>query len=103
ENPQAWLQECAGSLALVNQSDTRIGVEPHPKGEADLLVAGFVRGTGRFVPLDLARVTNDEGTPVGYRLLTGIELLNQEDRALFERLPGRFRFKDVQAGMGGTS
>jgi hypothetical protein len=103
ENPQAWFQESAGSLALVNQSDTRIGVEPHSRGEADLLVAGFVRGTGSITPLDLARVSDDNGNPVGYRLLTGRELLNPENRTLYDDLGERFRFKDVQARMGGSS
>jgi KaiC/GvpD/RAD55 family RecA-like ATPase len=104
ENPRGWFQESAGSLALVNQSDTRVGVEAHPRrGEADLLMAGFIRGTGPFVPFDLARVADEDGTPIGYRLLTGVSLLNADDRALFQRLPARFRFKDVQVAMGGSS
>ena len=67
-DPNGWFQEAAGSRALMNQSDTRIGVVPHP-GEADLLVGGFVRGTGSFVPMDLARVLDDDGVPIGYRAL----------------------------------
>ena len=102
EDPHAWFQEAAGAHALVNQSDTRIGVVPNGRN-ADLLLGGFVIGTGPLVPLDLARVTDDNGTPVGYRLLTGVDRLSSEDRAAFDRLPHRFRFKDVRAAMGGTS
>ena len=79
DQPHAWFQEAAGAHALINQTDTRLGVVPH-SGQADLLLAGFVRGTGPFTPLDLARVTDTEGTPVGYRLLTGIEHLAEGDR-----------------------
>lgn len=103
DNPQGWFQESAGALALVNQSDTRIGVEDHAGKEADLLVAGFLRGSGRFVPMDIARVLDEGGEPLGYRLLTGSALLNEEDRALFERLPSRYRFKDAEREMGGKS
>jgi hypothetical protein len=102
ENPHAWFQEVAGAYALVNQSDTRIGVVPHPR-HGDLLLAGFIRSTGPLTPLDLARTTNEEGTPIGYRRLTGIELLNAQDKALYDRLGPRFRFKDVREAMGGTS
>jgi hypothetical protein len=101
-NPQEWFQEAAGSLALVNQSDTRIGVMPHA-GRADLLVAGFVRGIGPFEPLDLGRVTDKADTPIGYQRMRGVQLLNDNDRALFDGLTHRFRFKHVQEAMGGTS
>jgi hypothetical protein len=101
-DPHAWFREASGAHALVNQTDTRIGVVPHT-GEADLLVSGFVRGSGPFVPLDVARVTDDDGTPIGYRLLTGVEHLSPEYREVFNKLPSRFRFKDVLAAMGGKS
>jgi hypothetical protein len=102
EDPQGWFQEAAGSHALVNQTDTRIGVVPH-SGEADLLLAGFVRGAGPLVPLDLARVLDADGNPEGYRLLTGLEHLSAEDRGVFVKLNATFRFKDVLAAMGGRS
>jgi hypothetical protein len=102
DNVHGWFQEAAGAHALVNQSDTRIGLEPH-SGRVDLLLAGFMRGMGPFVPLDLARETDNQGSPVGYRLLTGIEHLSSNDRAVFDALRGRFRFRDVLTSMGGTS
>ncbi len=102
ENPHAWFQEAAGAHGLVNQSDTRLGVVPHD-GQADLLLAGFVRGTGAIAPLDLARVVGEDGSPIGYRLLRGVEHLNPDDRVVFEKLATKFRFKDAQATMGGNS
>jgi hypothetical protein len=102
DNPHAWLQETAGALALVNQSDTRLGLMPG-SGQADLLLAGILRLVGPIGTLDLARVMSDDGIPMGYRQLTGIENLRLEDRAAFEKLQDRFRFKDVDAALGGTS
>lgn len=98
----AWFQEAAGAHAIVNNSDTRMGVTSHPRS-ADLLVAGFTRGLGPFAPLDLARVSDDEGNPIGYRQLTGVALLNPEDQALYQSLNDQFRFKDVRARMAGNS
>jgi hypothetical protein len=102
ESPHAWFQETAGSHALVNQSDTRLGVVPGT-GQADLLLAGFVRGTGAIPPLNLARMTDDDGFPIGYRLLEGVEQLRMEDRTVFDSLGSTFRFKDVETALGGKS
>jgi hypothetical protein len=102
DEPQLWFQEAAGSHALVNQTDSRIGVVSQ-SGQADLLLAGFVRGTGPFVPLDVGRVLNANGDPLGYRLLTGVEQLNEDDRKVFDKLDNKFRFKDVMVALGGTS
>ena len=102
ENPQLWFQEASGALALINQSDTRWGVIPHD-GQADLVLGGFMRGSGRMTPLDLARTTDVDGNPIGYTLLTGIEHLSAADKGAFDALPIRFRFKDVRQCMGGRS
>jgi hypothetical protein len=102
ENPHAWFQETAGAHALINQSDTRLGVVPGT-GQADLVVGGFRRGAGPITPLHLARATKDDGQPIGYRLLVGAEQLRQEDRAIFRKLGSTFRFKDVADAVGGTS
>ena len=95
------VQEAAGAHALVNHSDARIGVVPHP-GQGDLVLGGFIRGSGRITPLDLKRVLED-GMPVGYQLLTGIGHLNAADQAVFNSLPSRFRFKDASNAMGQSS
>jgi hypothetical protein len=102
EDPHAWFREAAGAHAIVNHSDTRIGVEVR-RGEIDLILSGFMRGTGLLTPLELARAFDDDGNPVGYRLLTGIDRLNPDDRAVFDKLGATCRFKDVMAAFGGTS
>ncbi|MEQ1761391.1 MAG: AAA family ATPase [Vicinamibacterales bacterium] len=102
DDHSAWFQQVAGAHALVNHTDTRLGVIPHP-GQADLLLAGFVRRTGKLAPLDLLRVFDEEGTATGYRLSKGVEYLNATDRKVFESLSSRFRFRDVEVAQGGNS
>lgn len=96
DNPYAWFQNVAGSRALVNLSDTRLGVEPGEK-QADLVLAGFVRRLGAIVPMELTRARDEHGEPIGYQLLTGIERLNTTDRSVFDGLASRFRFGAVKA------
>jgi len=102
DDPRGWFQETAGALALVNHSDTRIGAEPQ-RPPADLQLGGFIRGIGSIVPMDLARVSGEDGNPIGYRLMTGVDLLSADDRHVYENLPDRLRFRDVKARMAGNS
>lgn len=101
DNPRQWFQEAAGAHALVNQTDTRLGVVPHD-GQGDLLLGGLVRGQGPLPPFHLYRLTNEAGDPVAYGRLTGMQLLNTTDRGVFDRLPSRFRFKDAEALFSGS-
>lgn len=108
-----WLQLACGARALVNQSDVRIGfdnatgihrssaelrkVNSAAPEEVALVVKGFARLVGEFGPLYLARQFDDEGNPLGYRQMTGIELLfNQDQQAAFCYLPQRFSFKEAK-------
>ena len=101
----AWFQEATGQRALINSTDTRLGVEKSPHEKADLTVAGFARIDGPIGPFDVTRDHDEDGDPLGYRLLKGPEYLNPRYRSLLENLPTKFRFKQVQdaAGMSGSS
>jgi hypothetical protein len=103
EDPKGWFREAAGSHAIVNQTDSRIGVVEPSSGRADLLLGGFMRTTGSFTPLNLSRAIDDDGNAIGYRLLAGSEHLGEDQQRVYTSLPQRFRFKDVSASMGGTS
>ena len=98
-----WFEEAAGSHALVNGCDTRLGLEMTEDPWADLTLAGFIRAVGWTGSLSLQRVYDDDGDPLGYRLMTGIDQLGDSYRSAFEALGPRFRFKDVQAALGGKS
>ena len=114
-----WLLQACGARALVNQSDVRIAFDKTAgmqrfvsesnkaksgksvSEEVGLVVKGFARLRAEFGPLYLARDFDDEGSPVGYRQMTGLELLfNPEQQSAFQRLPGSFRFKQAMAIYG---
>lgn len=112
-NVITWLLKASGARALVNQSDVRIAMDSTPgmgrmglpKGAAKnasedigLVVKGFTRLRGEFGPEYLARERDDDGAPLGYRKLSGLELLfNPEQQSAFQRLPDRFAFKEAKA------
>ena len=103
EDRHLWFQEAAGALALVNGSDTRLGVEESKNSKAALLMAGFVRSRGWIESHHLRRVLGDNGDPLDYRLLKGAAHLNEKDQGALAKLPKRFRFRDARRVLGGTS
>jgi hypothetical protein len=101
-DPHTWLKEAAGMLSLVNQTDTRLGVDMKDK-ESDIVLGGYMRSVGALAPQYLTRVCSDSGDPLGYALLTGLELLNPKDKGFYELLPSDFKYKDVQKLIGSSS
>jgi hypothetical protein len=97
-----WFEEAAGARALVNNTDTRLGVVDDEQPGADLSLAGFMRSTGWLGARHLIR-EYQEGEPVGYRLLHGVDLLSDAFQAAFLKLSPRFRFKDAAQALGGNS
>jgi AAA domain-containing protein len=101
-----WFQDARGASALVNGSDVRLGVDAPNisatrKDEVALVLRGFGRVRGELGPLYLARVPDENGDPLGYRLLTGHELLlNDEQERAFKVLPVQFAFKDAKSAYG---
>ena len=100
-----WLQESAGSQALVNHTDTRLGVEPvDGPGDAELVLGGFARSKGRIAPFYLGRERDSKtGEPVGYQPLLGLALLPESYQEAFMALPDKFRFVDALRALGGAS
>lgn len=108
-----WLLRASGARALVNQSDVRIALDSTlgvvriglPKGaaraasdEVGLVVRGFTRLRGELGPEYLTRDRDEDGTPLGYRKLSGVELLfNSEQEHAFLRLPDQFAFREAKA------
>jgi AAA domain len=101
-DPFGWFEEAAGSHAIVNHSDTRLGIEPAGK-KADLVIAGFARSLGKLPPIYISREHDAEGAPLGYRALTGVDCLPENYKAAYEQLPDIFRFGDAQKKLGGNS
>jgi AAA domain len=106
ENPVLhWLNKASGARSLVNQTNTRIGIDKahaaHAK-DAALVMKWFVKLEGEGENIYIQRVLGDDGFPTGYRRITGVALLgNPEQRAAFEKLPqGLFTFKQAMWAYG---
>jgi hypothetical protein len=93
-----WLEAAAGARALINQTFTRIAVDHIKDNDAALVVRGFYKGRGEFGPWKLARNYGDDGEPIGYDRLMGVELLDYFDKAFFEQMP-----KDTPMSYGDVS
>lgn len=107
EDGHSWFEEAAGSHALINATDCRLGVEACKFGSAgDLTLAGFQRLLGWVGPFTLKRIHDEEGdgAPLGYDIATGLDHLNPKYREVYEQLAASFRFKDVrEGGLGSES
>jgi hypothetical protein len=110
ETPRKWFQHVRGASALVNGTDIRIGVDEPGKntrkkrdGQTDvaLVVRGFGRLRGEIPTMHLERVRDEDGDALGYRRLSGVDLLfNSEHEEAFSKLTDKFRFKDAQFALG---
>jgi hypothetical protein len=85
-----WFQEVSGSLAITNQSFTRVGVIAPKKG-ADLLVRWVVKLQGEFGPLHVDRVFEDDDPdkPVGYERAQGQSLMSDAVRDKYLQVAGK--------------
>jgi hypothetical protein len=91
-----WFYQSRGSQELINGCDVRIGVGKATTTGAAIVVRGFGRVEGEFSPILLARDTDLEGRPVGYRALEGLDQLNEHQLQAFRKLPSTFKFKDAE-------
>jgi len=105
-NLRQWFQDSRGASTLYNGSDIRLGVDEPDlssvgKDEVSLVLRGFGRIRGEIGPLYLTRDVDEGGDPVGYRLLTGAELLfNDQQKSALAALPQHFTFKDAKIAYG---
>ncbi len=99
-----WLEQAAGTKALVTGATLRLGIEDRREDQpGDLLVAGFLRGAGPTEATILKRICDEDGEPVAYEAVSGIDLLSARDRDVFNGLSEHFGFKDAKAAFGGKS
>ena len=93
-----WFQEVSGSIAITNQSFTRMGVV-EPKKGGDLMLRWVVKLQGERGPLHVERVFEDDDPerPLGYQLALGERLLSESDMTRFILLAGKvdMTFQDV--------
>jgi hypothetical protein len=98
-----WLQEAAGSRAIINQASTRLAVIEPKDVEAALYIRGFIKGSGEVGPFHLERVFDpaDPETPLGYKLATDWRLLKETQREQFRQVAGKaLSYGDLKSILG---
>jgi hypothetical protein len=104
DDPRGWTNEAAGSAALMNHIDCRLGIEDLPqKDPADVVIGGFIRHLGTIPPMKLVRAYDALGDPLGYRPKDVWEDFAPTFReALRGFVPGEiFRYTDMVAKCSG--
>jgi len=101
-----WLLQASGPRALINQTNTRIGLDDADKlgqGDIALVMKSFVKVKGESGDVLLKRVFDTRGEPLGYERAAGIALLGDEKQAeAFNNLPDKFAFKKAKEIYGKT-
>ena len=84
-----WCQEAAGALALIQQTHSRIGfAKPKDSKISELGLRGHIKGRGEVGIWLIDREHDDEtGEPIGYKRVSGVDLLSVTEKALFNQLP----------------
>jgi hypothetical protein len=99
-----WLNQASGHRSLINQSDTRIATGlPKQPSDAAMVLRWHRRIKGEGGTLFLARVLDDDGGELGYKVMSGPELIgNPEQRIACTKLPPKFSFKEAKQIYGRT-
>lgn len=92
EFPMEWMQEASGTLAIVNHTDTRLGVEDLGGGKIGF--GGHVRTTANVNYCELSRVLGENGRPIGY--IVASRLSEAEARALEKINTSGARWKHIK-------
>jgi hypothetical protein len=98
-----WFDRSRGPRSLINNSDSRLGVDRPSPGTVgvDLVVRGFERVRGEIPAIHIVRENHEDGEPWGYSRLTGVQLLgNTTQETVFRGLPNDFRFKEAVQAYG---
>jgi hypothetical protein len=97
----SWLNQAAGHRSIINQADTRIAADlPKRISDAAMVLRWHRRLKGEGGPIYLQR-DFDQGEPLGYRRMTGVELLSNPDQQnAFRQLPDSFTFRQAKAAYG---
>lgn len=94
-----WLAEMEGPRAFVNQTDVRIAIAEGDREPTALKLRWSRRVHGDMPMMLLERVYDEDGNPLGYRQLTGIGLLSDDRRKVFETLSTEFATGDARKAL----
>lgn len=99
-HPREWFLQARGSSVLINGSDVRLGIH-NTSQRSTLTLGGFSRVRGSLPIIQLGRVLDMDGEPVGFQQMCGLDLIdNTSQKETYNRLPPTFRFKDAKEAYG---
>ncbi|MHA1962608.1 MAG: AAA family ATPase [Candidatus Thorarchaeota archaeon] len=101
QNVNLWLEEASGTLALINNTDLRLGWEPDEKDPDNFWLGGFLRVAGTIGPFRLDRIYDDNGDPSGYKPCQVVQQLSRVERDIYAQLPfDTFYFTYITRDLG---
>jgi len=84
---KGWLEEAAGTRALINQTHSRFGFAKPDKDNTELGTRGLIKGYGETGLVYIDREYDETGLAAGYSRVTGEDQLSPEDRSLLKHIP----------------
>lgn len=90
DDPWAWLERVAGSLALLDHADVRLGFEEE---NGKLVLAGIKHGVGIVGPWHFTLEEDAEGQPCRFRFEDQEHSIRDRYAHFLERLPDSFNWK----------
>jgi hypothetical protein len=100
DDPHGWMLNVAGSQAIVNRVNARLGVEQF--GADDIVIGGMIRGMGPIPPIHVTRDYDEENEIRGYRRQNELDTLREDYRSALAQLPIDFSHSDITAVLGGS-
>lgn len=95
DDPHGWLQEAAGSRALMTGVDTRIGVDKCAREDVALVLGGYQRLTGKLPTMFLGRQEDENLIAEGYILASSEHSLSSKQLDIYASLPSKFRVSSL--------
>ena len=101
-DPKPWFLQCRGAREIINGADMRLGLDVPSQGNAQhRVLAGFGHGGDIIQARTLETVLDEQGEPLGFSVVTGLQLLTVDIADFWGKLPmGEFRFGDAMSIYG---
>jgi AAA domain len=102
EDPKPWFVACRGAREIINGADVRLGLDvPSAGNPQHRVLAGFGHGGDIIHSRTLETVLDEHGEPLGFSVVSGLQLLTPDIAEFWKRLPeGEFRFGQAMTTYG---
>lgn len=102
DDPKPWFVACRGAREIINGADVRFGLDVPSQGSPQhRVLAGFGHGGDIIQARTLETVLDEHGEPLGFSVVSGLQLLTVDIAEFWRRLPdGEFRFGQAMTVYG---